>query len=92
MAINPYSYSPDRRAHTQIVDDRDGPGGNKVKRNVVRLKEAPLEFPYLTERYLRRLVYERRLRTYRCGRNVYLAREDLEKLLIETPAASGGGW
>jgi len=63
-----------------------------MKRKVVWLKDAPTEFPYLTERYLRRLVQERRIRSYRVGRKVYLVRDDLEALLVEVPATAGGGW
>ncbi len=46
---------------------------------------------YLTERYLRRLVYERRIRWFKVGRKVYLAREDLEALLVEVPTQAGRG-
>ncbi len=57
-----------------------------MQKNVVWLKDAPLEYPYVTERYLRRLVAERRIRSFRVGRKVYLAREDLETLPVETAA------
>ena len=59
---------------------------------VVWLKDAPGEYGYLTERFLRRLVYEHRIRSFRVGRKVYLVREDLEALLVEVPARVGGGW
>lgn len=59
---------------------------------VIWLMDVPMEYGYLTERYLRRLVYERRIRWFKVGRKVYLAREDLEALLVEVPARVGGGW
>ena len=58
---------------------------------VVWLKDAPREYGFLTERYLRRLVFERQIRSYRVGRKVYLVREDLEALLVEVPKQIGGG-
>lgn len=78
----PISYS------IELPTERNLP----MKRKVVWLKDAPTEFPYLTERYLRRLVQERRIRSYRVGRKVYLVRDDLEALLVEVPATAGGGW
>lgn len=57
---------------------------------VVWLKDAPREYGYLTERFLRQLVYERQIRSYRVGRKVYLVREDLEALLVEVPERIGG--
>jgi len=62
------------------------------QRKVIWLKDVPREYEHLTERFLRRLVYERRIRSYRVGRKVYLVRDDLEALLVEVPASVGGGW
>jgi hypothetical protein len=58
------------------------------KPKLIWLKYVPLSYPWLSERYLRRLVAERRIRSFRLGhgRKVYLAREDLESLPNEIPA------
>jgi hypothetical protein len=53
---------------------------------VIRLKDAPKAYGWVSERYLRRLVAEERIRAFHVGRRVYLAHEDILALLVETPA------
>jgi excisionase family DNA binding protein len=59
--------------------------GKPMRNRVIWIKEVPSEYP-VSERFLRRLVAERRIRSYRVGRKVYLAREDLDELLVDVPA------
>jgi excisionase family DNA binding protein len=54
--------------------------------SLIWLKNATSEYPFVSERFLRRLVAERRIRSFRVGRKVYLVREDLETLPVEVPA------
>jgi len=50
------------------------------------LKDAPAVYTFVNERQLRRLVADKKIRSFRVGRKVYLAPEDLEKLPIEVPS------
>jgi hypothetical protein len=71
-----------------------------VPRALVQLTEVPVHRPWLTERFLRRLVGERRCAFHRIGRRVYFDLKDLDDLAergrVEPPPsqrlrAVGGG-
>jgi len=51
-------------------------------------QDVPKEFPFLSVRYLQRLVQERRIPSWKIGRRVYLDRADLLAIPIERPAIS----
>ena len=55
---------------------------------LIWLPDAPAEYSYLSLRKLRQLVLDRDIRSWRVGRKVYLAREDLESVPVEVPARS----
>jgi excisionase family DNA binding protein len=51
-----------------------------VTRTLVTLRQAVAERPWLTERWLRRLVYERRVPFHKVGGRLLFDLEDLDKL------------
>lgn len=51
-----------------------------MSRTLVTIKQASELRPWLTERYARRLVYERRLTHYKIGARVLLDLADLDSL------------
>jgi len=52
---------------------------------LIWLPSVPEHYPY-TVRHLRRLVGERRIRSFKVGAKVFLAKEDLDALPQERPA------
>lgn len=51
--------------------------------SVVSVAQAANEYDHINERHLRRLIHERRIRFFRVGRRIWLARSDVEALLVE---------
>lgn len=60
-------------------------GGTRsaARRNVVTLRQALAECPWLSERYLRRLVYERRIRYSKVGGKLLFDLADLDRIVNE---------
>ncbi len=57
--------------------------------NLIFLTDAPAEYPWATERFLRRQRQEGTIRVFKRGRRILLAREDIEALAIEVPSRYG---
>jgi len=53
---------------------------------LIWLKAVSKERPWLEERFLRRLVAERRIKFSKIGRRVYFKEEDLDASPFEMPA------
>jgi len=51
-----------------------------VSRQLVRLRQAVESRPWLTERYLRRLVAERRIGYSKCGRVLLFDLDEIDQL------------
>jgi len=49
----------------------------------IRLNDVPQTYPWLTVRYLRQLVAEDKVRSYRLGRLVHFDPVDLSALMVE---------
>ena len=58
--------------------------------NLIFLTEVPTEYPWATERFLRRQRQEGTIRVFKRGRRILLAREDIEALAVEVPSSNGG--
>lgn len=60
-----------------------------MKHDLIFLTDVPAEYPWVTERYLRRQRQERTITFYKRGRRLLLDRKDIEALAIEVPSRNG---
>lgn len=64
--------------------------GKKEERALRTIKQVIAERPFATERWLRRLIYEKRLRYFKVGGKVLIDLNDLDELVesgkVEPPA------
>jgi len=56
-----------------------------VKRDLIFLTDVNEQYPWATERYLRRLRQQGKIRYFKRGRRILFAREDIEALAVEGP-------